>query len=113
MGVIELQDCNISSDTMIYIGDETTLSMSQINENIPRLEKAWKLLQEGKVFLNRENPLRAIVKGSKVNYRVNIATQDCTCEDHEYRPELTCKHIRAAELARKIQIGEIILEVNN
>lgn len=98
---------------MIYIGDETTLSMSQINENIPRLEKAWKLIQEGKVFLNRENPLRAIVKGSKVNYRVNIATQDCQCEDHEYRPELTCKHIRAAELARKIQIGEIILEVEN
>ena len=113
MGVIELQSCNISSDTMIYIGDETTLSMSQINENIPRLEKAWKLLQEGKVFLNRENPLRAIVKGSKVNYRVNIATQDCECEDHRRHPELICKHIRAAELARKIQIGEIILEVNN
>ena len=113
MGVIELQSCNISSDTTVYMWDNPILSMSQINENIPRLEKAWKLIQEGKVFLNRENPLRAIVKGSKVNYRVNIATQDCTCEDHEYRPELTCKHIRAAELARKIQIGEIILEVNN
>ena len=87
--------------------------MNQINENIPRLEKAWRLIEEGKVFLSRKNSLRAIVKGSKVNYRVNIATQDCTCEDHEYRPELTCKHIRAAELARKIQIGEIILEVNN
>ena len=108
-----MQSCNISSDTTVYMGENPILSKSQINENIPRLEKAWKLIQEGKVFLNRENPLRAIVKGSKVNYRVNIATQDCTCEDHEYRPEFTCKHIRAAELARKIQIGEIILEVNN
>ena len=93
--------------------DNPILSMSQINENIPRLEKAWKLLQEGKVFLNRENPLRAIVKGSKVNYRVNIAAQDCQCEDHEYRPDLVCKHIRAAQLARDIQIGVITLEVKN
>ena len=87
--------------------------MSQINENIPRLEKAWKLLEEGKVFLNRKNPLRAIVKGSRVNYRVNIAAQDCQCEDHEYSPDLVCKHIRAAQLARDIQIGAITLEVKN
>ena len=91
------------------------IPMSQINENIPRLEKAWKLLQEGKVFLNRENPLRAIVKGSKVNYRVNIATQDCKCEDHRRCPDLLCKHIQAATTARKIQIGEIVIpyEVKN
>ena len=115
MGVIELQSCNISSDTMIYIGDETTLSMSQINENIPRLTKAWKLLEEGKVFLSRKNSLRAIVKGSKVNYRVNIAAQDCQCEDHEFFPNLICKHIQAATIARKIQIGEIVIpyEVKN
>jgi len=108
-----LQDCNISSDTMAYMGENTTLPMSQINENIPRLEKAWKLIEEGKVFLNRENPLRAIVKGSKINYRVNIAAQDCQCEDHEYRPDLVCYHIRAAQLARDIQIGAITLEVEN
>jgi len=113
MGVIELQDCNISSDTRVYITERTTVSMSQINENIPRLEKAWKLIEEGKVFLSRKNSLRAIVKGSKVNYRVNIAAQDCQCEDHEYRPELICKHIRAAQLARDIQIGVITLEVKN
>ena len=92
--------------------ERTTVSMSQINENIPRLEKAWKLIEEGKVFL-QSNPLRAIVKGSKINYRVNIAAQDCQCEDHEYRPELICKHIRAAQLARDIQIGAITLEVEN
>ena len=108
-----MQSCSISSDTMVYMGENTTLPMSQINENIPRLEKAWKLIEEGKVFLSRKNPLRAIVKGSKVNYRVNIAAQDCQCEDHEYRPDLVCKHIRAAQLARDIQIGAITLEVEN
>ena len=113
MGVIELQSCNISSDTMVYIGGKTTLPMSQINENIPRLEKAWKLLEEGKVYLSRENSLRAVVVGSNQNYRVNIAAQDCQCEDHQYRPELICKHIRAAQLARDIQLGLITLEVKN
>jgi len=108
-----LHSYNISSDTMVYIMEKAILSMSQINENIPRLEKAWKLLEEGKVYLNRKNPLRAIVKGSRVNYRVNIAAQDCQCEDHEYRPDLVCKHIRAAQLARDIQIGAITLEVEN
>ena len=113
MEVIDLHSCNISSDTMVYIMEKAILSMSQINENIPRLEKAWKLLEEGKVYLNRKNPLRAIVKGSRVNYRVNIAAQDCQCEDHEYRPDLVCKHIRAAQLERQLQIGEITLEVKN
>ena len=93
--------------------EKAILSMNQINENIPRLEKAWRLIEEGKVFLSRKNSLRAIVKGSKVNYRVNIAAQDCQCEDHEFRPDLICKHIRAAQLARDIQIGVITLEVKN
>ena len=93
--------------------EKAILSMNQINENIPRLEKAWRLIEEGKVFLSRKTSLRAIVKGSKVNYRVNIAAQDCQCEDHEYRPDLVCKHIRAAQLARDIQIGAITLEVEN
>ena len=87
--------------------------MSQINENIPRLTKARKLIEEGKVFLSRKNSLRAIVKGSKVNYRVNIAAQDCQCDDQKFRPDLVCKHIRAAQLARDIQIGAITLEVKN
>ena len=108
-----MQDCNISSDTRVYITERTTVSMSQINENIPRLEKAWKLLEEGKVYLSRENSLRAVVVGSNQNYRVNIAAQDCQCEDHEYRPDLICKHIRAAQLARDIQLGLITLEVKN
>ena len=109
MGVIELQSCNISSDTRVYITEKVILSMNQINENIPRLEKAWRLIEEGKVFLSRKNSLRAIVKGSKVNYRVNIAAQDCQCEDHEFFPNLICKHIQAATIARKIQIGEIVI----
>ena len=113
MGVIDLHSCNISSDTRVYMTEKVILSMNQINENIPRLEKAWRLIEEGKVFLSRKNSLRAIVKGSKVNYRVNIAAQDCQCEDHEFRPDLICKHIRAAQLARDIQIGVITLEVEN
>ena len=108
-----MQSYSIASDTRVYITEKTTLPMSQINENIPRLAKAWKLIEEGKVFLSRENPLRAIVKGSRINYRVNIAAQDCQCEDHEYRPDLVCYHIRAAQLARDIQLGLIILEVKN
>lgn len=118
MGVIELQNCDSitefeNCDTKVYMTDYPSISMNQINENIPRLEKAWKLLEEGKVYLSRENSLRAVVVGSNQNYRVNIAAQDCQCEDHEYRPELICKHIRAAQLARDIQLGLITLEVKN
>jgi len=113
MEVIDLQSYSIASDTRVYITERTIVSMSQINENIPRLEKAWKLLEEGKVYLSRENSLRAVVVGSNQNYQVNIAAQDCQCEDHEYRPELICKHIRAAQLARDIQLGLITLEVKN
>ena len=86
--------------------------MSQINENIPRLEKAWKLLQEGNVILDPKNPLRATVMGTK-DYAVNIAAQTCPCDDQKFRPDLVCKHIRAAQLARDIQIGAITLEVKN
>ena len=110
-----MQSCNISSDTRVYITEKVIVPMSQINENIPRLTKAWKLLEEGKVYLSRENALRAVVVGSNQNYRVNIAAQDCQCEDHEFFPNLICKHIQAATIARKIQIGEIVIpyEVKN
>lgn len=107
-----MQSCNISSDTRVYITEKVIVPMSQINENIPRLTKAWKLLEEGKVYLSRENSLRAVVKGTK-DYAVNIAAQSCTCDDHKYRPELVCCHIRAAKLARDIQIGVVTLEVKN
>ena len=107
-----MQDCNISSDTRVYITERAIVSMSQINENIPRLTKAWKLLEEGNVILDPKNPLRATVKGTK-DYAVNIAAQSCTCDDQKFRPELICKHIKAAQLARDIQIGVITLEVEN
>ena len=107
-----MQSCNISSDTRVYITEKVIVPMSQINENIPRLTKAWKLLEEGNVILDPKNPLRATVKGTK-DYAVNIAAQSCTCDDHKYRPELVCCHIRAAKLARDIQIGVITLEVKN
>ena len=112
MGVTDLQNCN----TTVYIGEKETLPMSQINENIPRLEKAWKLLEEGKVFLSRENSLRAVVKGSEQQYyQVNISAQKCECKDHKFNPHLICKHIKAAEIAYKILTGEIVVpyEVKN
>ena len=107
-----MQSCNISSDTRVYITEKVIVPMSQINENIPRLTKAWKLLEEGNVILDPKNPLRATVKGTK-DYAVNIAAQSCTCDDHKFKPDLICKHIRAAQLARDIQIGAITLEVEN
>ena len=111
MGVTDLQNCN----TTVYIGEKETLPMSQINENIPRLEKAWKLLEEGKVFLSRENSLRAVVVGSNQIYRVNIAAQDCQCEDHQFNPQYICKHLRAVDIVEKIRTGEIVVpyEVKN
>ena len=112
MGVTDLQNCN----TTVYIWERETLPMSQINENIPRLEKAWKKLGDNLVFLNPENPLRAEVIGSKQeHYQVNISVQTCECKDHKYKPHLVCKHIRAAEIAYKIRTGEIVVpyEVKN
>ena len=117
MGVIELQSCNISSDTKVYITEKVNLTMktTEVYGNSARYERGLELLKEGKVFLSRENPYRAIVKGSKVNYRVNIATQDCQCKDHKFYPNLICKHIQAVTTARKIHIGEIVIpyEVKN
>jgi len=100
---------------MVYITEKVNLTMktTEVYGNSARYERGLELLKEGKVFLSRENPYRAVVKGSRVNYRVNIAAQDCQCEDHEYRPDLVCYHIRAAQLARDIQIGAITLEVKN
>ena len=91
------------------------MKTTEVYGNSVRFERGLELIKEGKVFLSRENPYRAIVKGSKVNYRVNIATQDCQCKDHKFYPNLICKHIQAVTTARKIQIGEIVIsyEVKN
>ena len=112
MGVTDLQNCN----TTVYIGEKETLPMSQINENIPRLEKAWKLVLDGSVFVSRENHFKAIVrgKGSK-SYKVNLALGTCQCEDHQFNPQYICKHLRAVDIVEKIRTGEIVVpyEVKN
>ena len=112
MGVTDLQNCN----TAVYIGKEETLPMSQINESIPRLEKAWKLVLDGSVFVSRENHFKAIVrgKGSK-SYKVNLALGTCQCEDHQFNPQYICKHLRAVDIVEKIRTGEIVVpyEVKN
>jgi len=91
------------------------MKTTEVYGNSVRFERGLELIKEGKVFLSRENPYRAVVEGKEVNYRVNIATQDCECEDHRRCPDLLCKHIQAATTARKILIGEIVIpyEVKN
>ena len=67
------------------------------NTVIPRLEKAFKLIEDGQVVLMET--YKAVVHGSRP-YHVNYSLETCECDDHEYR-ELKCKHIWAAQLLRK------------
>ena len=108
MGVIDLQNCDSiiefeNCDTKVYMIRYCSRSMNQTNESFQRLDKAWELIRLGKVRFG-ENPLRAIVEGTK-DYSINIAAQTCTCEDHTFR-DMKCKHIWAAELQRQILIGQ-------
>ena len=123
MGVIDLQSYSITEfencDKKVYMIGYSSRSMNQTNESFQRLDKAWELIRVGNVRFGK-NPLRATVtslinriNGKTKDYSINIAAQDCTCADHSFRPELICKHIRAAQLERQLQIGEITLEVKN
>ena len=64
------------------------------NQTIPRLEKAFKLI-EGKKVVLLFSP-NAVVHGSKP-YNVNYVEETCECEDHIYR-NIKCKHIWAVTL---------------
>ena len=64
------------------------------NQTIPRLEKAFKLI-EGKKVVLLFSP-NAVVHGSK-QYHVNYVEETCECEDHIYR-NIKCKHIWAVTL---------------
>ena len=115
MGVIDLQNYSITKsknqDTKVYIIYKILLSMSQINESIPRLEKAWKLVLDGSVFVSREKHFKATVRGSgSMSYQVNLALGTCQCRDHQIHPEFFCKHLHALDIMEKMRIGEIEVE---
>ena len=112
MGAIDLQNCDSitefeNCDTKVYMIHKLLLPMNQINSHLnrDRMESGQELVRLGKVTIHEDNPLRATVEGTK-DYSVNIASQTCTCEDHEFR-HIKCKHIWAAELQRQVLIGQI------
>ncbi len=77
--------------------------MNLINETIPRLEKAYKLIEENKVVLLEYG--RAVVHGSEEKpYDVNFTRGTCTCIDHTISG-YKCKHIWAAELLQQKKVG--------
>jgi len=77
--------------------------MNLINETIPRLEKAYKLIEENKVVLLEYG--RAVVHGSEEKpYDVNFTRETCTCYDNSISQN-KCKHIWAAQLLQEKKVG--------
>ena len=68
-----------------------------VNTTIPRVEKAFKLIEDNKVVLLET--YKAVVHGSKP-YHVNYSLETCECEDHTLG-NYKCKHIWAAQLQRQ------------
>ena len=68
-----------------------------INTAIPRLEKAFQMIEDVVMISATE----ALVKSqsSEKKYRVNISKKTCECPDHKFRG-LECKHIRAVCLGK-------------
>lgn len=83
----------------------------EINQSIPRLERAFTLLKRVQIKGNT-----AIVGSDRdytKTYIVNIEDKTCTCADFEYR-RLRCKHIRAVELyqlqLRQIEAAKVLCD---
>ena len=118
MGVTDLQNCN----TTIYITLNATLIMktTEVYGERPKLERAWKLVLDGSVFVSRENHFKAIVRGKgSQSYKVNLALGTCQCKDYFFNqknnPQYLCKHLSAVDIVEKIRTGEIVVpyEVKN
>ena len=73
-----------------------------VNTTIPRLEKAFKLIEDNKVVLLET--YKAVVHGSKP-YHVNYSLETCECEDHTLG-NYKCKHIWAAQLTRQRELEQ-------
>jgi uncharacterized Zn finger protein len=77
--------------------------MSQFNDSQPRLDKAFKLIEDNKVVLLQYG--RAVVHGSEAEpYNVNFTRETCTCYDNAEAGN-KCKHIWAAQLRQKQVVG--------
>ena len=78
--------------------------MSSIaNESQQRLEKAFKLIENGDVVLLEYG--RAAVHGSEAEpYNVNFTRETCTCYDNKEAGN-KCKHIWAAQLLQQKKVG--------
>lgn len=77
--------------------------MSICNKSQPRLEKAFKLIENNDVVLLQYG--RAVVHGSeKEPYQVNFTRETCTCYDHTEAGN-KCKHIWAAQLLQQKVVG--------
>lgn len=74
--------------------------MNPINQSIPRLEQAFKIIEEKNIVL-LARPF-ALVYGSDVTkpYHLNYVDETCECPDHQFR-QIKCKHIWAAQLLLK------------
>ena len=73
------------------------------NTTIPRLEKAFKLIEEKQVVLLQYG--RAVVHGTKP-YHVNFTLETCECPDH-VEGGFKCKHIWAAQLHHRKLTQEV------
>ena len=73
---------------------------------------ATKELERGRrgllLYIERHNEFRFTDDGSVEvpasdlgsSYSVDLHKESCTCPDHSRRPEMTCKHMIAAEMFR-------------
>lgn len=72
---------------------------TEINQSIPRLEKAFQLIENGDVVLLEYG--RAAVHGREPEpYEVNFTRETCTCYDNREAGN-KCKHIWAAQLLQQ------------
>ena len=74
-----------------------------INQSIPRLERAFTLLK--RVQIKGNTATVGSDKDYTKTYIVNISDKTCTCADFKFR-HLRCKHIRAVELYQ-LQLRQI------
>jgi len=73
------------------------------NESQQRLDKAFKLIENGDVVLLEYG--RAVVHGTEAEpYNVNFTRETCTCYDCKEAGN-KCKHIWAAQLQQRKVVG--------
>ncbi len=76
--------------------------MSKINGGIPRLDKAYQILD--KVTLTTGTKAQVVASDGITLYNVDFEENTCTCLDNTIRGE-TCKHIRASKITHSQKIA--------